>query len=199
MVIAVLFARADSVYKAMPGLDVYDIYRDARSWAGGSPCIAHPPCRAWGGLSFLAKPRPDEKELATWAVDMVRRFGGILEHPERSKLWPEKGLPGPGLRDAFGGWTLPIWQSWFGHKADKAPRLYIVGIEPAQLPPIPLALGYGTHCVTKAPRRKDGTRKRRGEPGYRPELSKAAREHTPPALASWLVECARRIEERAAP
>lgn len=196
--IAVLFARRDSIYKTMPGLDVYDIDRDACSWAGEGPVIAHPPCRAWGGLSYLAKPRPGEKELAPWAVDAVRRAGGVLEHPERSKLWPEKNLPGPGFRDEFGGWTLPIWQSWFGHKADKATRLYIVGIEPTDIPPIPLALGYGTHCVTKAPRRKDGTRKRRGEPGYRPELTKAAREHTPPALAAWLVDVCRRIEARKA-
>ena len=42
--IAILFARKDSVYKAMPGLDVYDFERDALTWPGGAPLIAHPPC-----------------------------------------------------------------------------------------------------------------------------------------------------------
>ncbi len=34
---AVLFARQDSNYKAMAGTDVFDIDRDARTFAGGSP------------------------------------------------------------------------------------------------------------------------------------------------------------------
>lgn len=190
--VAVLFARVDSVYKAMPGCDVYDIERDARTWPGGMPIVAHPPCRAWGSLAFLAKPRPGERELAIWAVDQIRLNGGVLEHPERSKLWPEYGLPEPGSRDRFGGWTLPVLQNWWGHKAEKATRFYIVGIEPGDIPAIPLSLEYATHVVTKAPRRKDGTRKRAGEAGYRPELSKKAREATPPRLAEWLVEVARR-------
>ena len=44
--VAVLFARADSIYKTLPGCDVYDIKRDARTWPGGCPVVAHPPCRA---------------------------------------------------------------------------------------------------------------------------------------------------------
>lgn len=143
-------------------------------------------------MAYLAKPRPGEKELALWAVDVVRRCGGVLEHPARSKVWEVKRLPPPGIVDQYGGFTLPILQKDWGHKADKATFLYIVGIRPADLPSMPMTLGPGSHCVTKAPRRKDGTRKRRGEPGYRPELSKAAREHTPPMLAAWLVEVASR-------
>lgn len=33
--VAVLFARADSVYKGLPGCDVWDAERDARLWQGG--------------------------------------------------------------------------------------------------------------------------------------------------------------------
>lgn len=33
--VAVLFARADSIYKTMPQCDVYDIERDARTTRGG--------------------------------------------------------------------------------------------------------------------------------------------------------------------
>jgi hypothetical protein len=195
--VAVLFARADSVYKTMPGADVWDIDRDARKWQGGAPVVAHPPCRAWGQLSYFAKPRPDEKELAFFAIDAVRQNGGVLEHPKGSKLWPVAGLPEPGHRDEFGGWTLVISQHWWGHRAEKLTRLYIVGCEPGQVPDIPLRLGRSTHVVCQSRmRRKDGKRLRKGMPGWRPECTKAEREHTPPELAAWLFELALRCRRR---
>lgn len=186
--VAVLFARKDSIYKTMPGVDVYDIDRDARTWPGGCPVVAHPPCRAWGAFSMFAKPRDDERSLAPWAVAQIRRFGGVLEHPAGSKLWPELGLPEPGQRDDFGGWTLPIHQHWWGHRAEKKTRLYIVGIDPRDIPPIPMRLEEPTHVIGDVGRASDGTK--------RPEVSKAEREHTPPELAHWLVELARRTSVR---
>lgn len=48
--VAVLFARADSTYKTLPGTDVWDIERNAKLWPGGAPVVAHPPCRAWGAF-----------------------------------------------------------------------------------------------------------------------------------------------------
>lgn len=182
--VAVLFARADSVYKTLPDCDVWDAERDARKWQGGAPVVAHPPCRAWGAFAMFAKPREDEKALAPWAVDQVRRHGGVLEHPYASKLWPELGLPEPGERDEWGGWTLPIHQHWWGHRAEKKTRLYIVGCEPGHIPEIPMVLGEPTHVIGDVGRAKDGNK--------RPEVSKAEREHTPPALAAWLCELARR-------
>lgn len=192
--VAVLFARADSTYKTMLGTDVWDAERDARRWPGGAPVVAHPPCRAWGQLRQLANPRPDEKALALYAVEKVRRFGGVLEHPERSTLWPVAGLPAPGERDEWGGWTLPISQRWWGHRAEKATRLYIVGCEPVDIPLMPLALGEATHVCGSSGRRSDGGRLHKGDRGWRPEISKAEREHTPPLLAAWLVELARRCK-----
>ncbi|MBR8201658.1 hypothetical protein [Burkholderia vietnamiensis] len=182
--IAVLFARVDSIYKTLPGCDVWDIERDARKWPGGASVVAHPPCRAWGRLSHMAKPRPDEKDLARWAVDQVRREGGVLEHPKGSALWADQRLPAPGQRDAFGGWTLPIFQMWFGHRAEKATLLYIVGCDPLDVPTIPFVMGEATHTIASSHRRQ---RMR-----FRPEVTKAEREHTPLALAEWLVELARR-------
>lgn len=196
--VAVLFARADSFYKTLPSCDVWDAERDARRWGGGMPVVAHPPCRAWGQLRALANPRHDEKALAPWAVEQVRRFGGVLEHPKNSTLWPVAGLPKPGERDEFGGWTLPIFQSWWGHKAEKATLLYIVGCEPADIPDIPLALGEPEYVCGAPGRRRDGSRLHKGDPGWRPEITKAEREHTPPALAEWLVELASRCRRRAA-
>lgn len=187
-----LFARADSNYKTIPGCDVWDVERDARKWPGGAPVVAHPPCRAWGRLRHFAKPRPDEKALALFAVEQVRRFGGVLEHPEKSTLWDVAGLPRPGQRDQFGGWTLPICQHWWGHRAEKATWLYVVGCEPGQVPEIPMVLGGSSHVIAQHRTMADGSRLKKGMPGWRPEVTKAEREHTPHQLAEWLAELARR-------
>lgn len=187
--VAALFVRADSVYKRMPGVDAWDIERDARNWPGGCPVVAHPPCRAWGALRALAKPRHDEKDLARYAVDLVRRHGGVLEHPAGSTLWVDQGLPKPGPgRDAFGGWTLAAPQKWWGHKAEKNTLFYVVGVGPAEIPDMPYVMAEATHVVAKA----RGFRGQFDRPGYRPELSRVGREATPPHLAEWLVELARR-------
>lgn len=42
------------------------------------------------------------------------------------------------------------------------------------------------------PTRKDGTSIRKGDAEWRPEVTKAEREHMPAALAAWLVDLARR-------
>lgn len=196
-VVAALFVRSDSIYKTMPGVDAWDIERDARNWPGGCPVVAHPPCRAWGRLRHMANPRSDEKALALWAVGQVREWGGVLEHPCGSMLWQVSGLPKPGQgRDGYGGWTLGIHQHWFGHRATKATLLYIVGVDPLHLPAMPMRLGEGTHVIGQDGRRKDGTRIPKGDPRKRPECTKPEREHTPPALATWLVELARRCSVR---
>lgn len=181
MNVAVLFARADSVYKSIPGCDVWDMERDARKWPGGSSVVAHPPCRAWGRLRHFAKPRVDEKELALWAVKQVRAFGGVLEHPVASTLWGAAGLPAPGARDEFEGWTLPVYQHWWGHRAEKATLLYIVGCDPKDIPQMPYRIDEPTHVVQ--------SRKR---VNHRPHITKAEREHTPSEFADWLCELAKR-------
>lgn len=182
--VAILFARQDSNYKAMAGCDVYDIDRDARTFAGGMPVVAHPPCRAWASLRHHAKPRDGEKDLAFFAIDAVRTNGGVLEHPWLSTLWSVAGLPESGSIDQWGGWTLPIDQNWFGHRARKRTRLYIVGVTPRQIPEIPIVLGEATHTV--------GLWSGRDRSRCRPSIAKWEYENTPPALAEWLVELARR-------
>lgn len=191
--VAVLFARADSVYKTLPGCDVWDEARDARQWQGGAPVVAHPPCRAWGSLRHFAKPAPGEKELALFAVDQVRRFGGVLEHPARSSLWPAAGLPAPGQIDDFGGFTYPISQHWFGHRAEKLTFLYVCGCRPADFSPPNIVMGPDSHVIAQSRALVGGGRKRKGMPNWRPEVTKAEREQTPPLLAAWLVDIARRV------
>lgn len=179
--VAVLFTCIDSCYKSLPGVDVWDIDRDARRWPGGCPVIAHPPCRAWGRLRHFARPRPDERFLALFAAAQVRANGGVLEHPAYSSLWLAVGLPRPGERDGVGGWTLAAPQFWWGHRADKATWFYIVGCSPNEVPLVPFRLGSASHVIE--------TRKR-GE--HRPSVAKSEREKTPPELAGWLVALARR-------
>jgi hypothetical protein len=192
--VAVLFARADSIYKSRPDCDVWDAERDALKWEGGSPIVAHPPCRAWGQLAHFAKPRPDEKQLAIWAVEQIRKWGGVLEHPAKSKLWPTVGLPEPGERDEWGGFTLPILQWWWGHKAEKATRLYICGCDTKDLPPIPLRIGEAEYAMQSG----SLARGRAVSQGAKPGVTKPEREHTPPALAEWLIQVARLCERKTA-
>lgn len=130
----------------------------------------HPPCGPYGRFAWKSKEDP---RLAIVAVDQVRQWGGVLEHPADSRLWIARKLPLPGAApDRYGGWTLAVKQSAWGHRAPKATWLYIVGVSPADLPPMPPPVP---------------------DPGGRIEfMGEAERERTPPAFARWLLELAGR-------
>lgn len=172
--VAALFVRSDSIYKSMSCVDAYDAERDALTWRGGCPVVAHPPCRAWSKLRAFAKPRPGETELALFALNQVRRFGGVLEHPAGSLLWRRSDMPplGTSIMDRYGGFLMAIPQRWFGHRAEKATVFYIVGLSPVDVPGLPFDLSPAVTTVER--------------------MCKAERERTPPLLAQWLVELARR-------
>jgi hypothetical protein len=183
--IAALFVRADSIYKAMPWVDAWDAARDARNWPGGSPCIAHPPCRGWGRLRHMSKAPPSEKALALLALDFVDANGGVLEHPYDSTLWPHViGRP---------GFLLTVDQCWWGHRARKRTSLYIVGAQPRDVPPLPLDLNEPTHIVAGGrPRDAEQAKRKRKAWPCRPSVTPIEAEATPPAFAAWLVELAQR-------
>jgi hypothetical protein len=119
-----------------------------------------------------------ERALAAWCVAQVQTWGGVLEHPVGSRLFPACRLPEPGLNrlDAHGGFTIKVWQGTFGHLIEKSTLLYIVGIEPDSLPAMPFALMGGTGRDFDS-------------------LSTNQRKATPPAFAAWLVEVARRCRK----
>jgi hypothetical protein len=182
----VLFARRDSVYKDL-NCDVYDFDRDATTYKGTQAVIAHPPCRSWGQLAPFAKPRRGEWWLTIWAVLLIRRNGGVLEHPYGSKIKSKMQMPKPGKYDRWGGILLNVNQHWWGHKAQKKTLLYIVGLRYNELPQMPLNFN-GVEFYVQLPKGKKGR-----------EISKADRERTPPDLAAWLIEVQRRIESKKKP
>ena len=116
----------------------------------------------------MAKPRPGERELALWAMDKVRQFGGVLEHPYASRLWDETACASFGVRDQHGGILVPVMQSWWGHRAPKKSCFYIVG----PLPEVPYDLAAPTSTTIE-------------------RMGRAERERTPAALAQWLVDVAK--------
>lgn len=179
--VSALFVRKDSIYKEL-GVDCWDAERNALKWPGGNPIIAHPPCRSWGQLAHMAKPAEGERELAIWAIEQIRQWGGVLEHPRASKLWKELRLPLGRERDEFGGFTMCVDQSWWGHKARKRTLLYICGCKPADVPATALSFTPPTHVITQ------GLRK--GQPGWRPRVTDREREATPIEFAKWLIETA---------
>lgn len=167
--IAALFVRKTSHYTGIEGVDCFNEDRDALTWCGGVPGVFHPPCRAWGKLKAFANPRPGERELAVWSMLMVRKFGGVVEHPISSGLWRASGCIGYGMRDEFGGVLFPIMQSWFGHRAPKMTGLYLVGA------PIPDLEKQYSDCLVR---------------GRVESMCKQERERTPLPLARWLVDLA---------
>ena len=155
----VLFARKDSIYKTFPECDVWDAERDVRNYEPtGRPVICHPPCRAWGVLKHMAKPEPIEALWPWWCIDLIDKYGGVLEHPSGSLLWKRVK-------------SFHIDQWWFGHIAHKKTGLYING----RIPPIPFKLGESEYMVC-------------GKNHRRKEAPKRWREHTPPDFAKWLIE-----------
>jgi hypothetical protein len=166
--ISVLYAARDSIYKTIPGIDVWDVDRNALNWPGGNPGIFHPPCRLWSRwMRHFSKAPEEEKNLALWSVEKVRENGGVIEHPACSLLWDEARLPLPGSSDKW-GLSIAVYQQWFGHKAQKATWLYICTT--TKLPEIPFCLGDAPVDMQR--------------------LSKRQRQGTPVEFAKWLISVA---------
>ena len=76
------------------------------------------------------------------ALDAVRRYGGVLEHPEHSHAWAHFNLNKPPRQGGWiaaempgvsrHGWTCRVEQGQYGHYAPKPTWLYAVGV--ASLP-----------------------------------------------------------------
>lgn len=143
--IAALFVEEKGVYSGLPDVDVWGVSRDARTYAGPWPVVAHPPCERWGrywsGGPSVRQPRKrgDDGGCFASALWAVRTFGGILEHPEASSAWDWFGLWRPkrdggwAKADGFGGLTCCVEQGHYGHRARKATWLYAVRVATPEL------------------------------------------------------------------
>lgn len=97
--VAALCVAPNSGYKNMDAVECYDMARDVRTFTGGMPVVAHPPCRTWSAYTaHQAKAPPGEKELGLLCAEWLRREGGVLEHPAHSRLFEAARLPMPGQR-----------------------------------------------------------------------------------------------------
>lgn len=189
--IAALFVETGGCYFGLDGVDPWDVQRDARTYAGPHPVVAHPPCQRWGAMALVNfvrwggehnRPGNDGGCFAA-ALHAVRTFGGVLEHPAASRAWDEFGLTKPvgiGWHGAIdGGWTCEVWQSAYGHRANKATWLYAYGVDP---PSLRWERPVGTHQI--------GFQDQRGKAANKPTLRPKEALATPLAFRDALLAIA---------
>mgnify|MGYP001612340216 FL=1 len=175
--IAALFVATNGCYFNLPDVDPWDATRDARTYQGPHAVVAHPPCSRWCRLAGLVEARWRHKRgedggCFASALESVRRFGGVLEHPAYSDAWPAFGLPKPlrhggWQRGTCGGWGAHVEQWHYGHVAKKATWLYAFG---AELP----VLRWGSRLDQKAGALVSWCGNHVGSGEVRPRVGKAA-------------------------
>jgi hypothetical protein len=189
--IAALFVAKGGCYFGLDGVDPWDEERDARKYPGPHPVVAHPPCERWGRYwwggpsSRVRFEKGADDGCFASALDSVRRYGGVLEHPAGSAAWKAHGLVTPSPaggwtdKDAFGGMSCRVDQGHYGHRAQKATWLYACHVKP-------LELIWG-----KAPRPAHVASDRRStRTGACQRLSKKQRRATPPEFRDLLLSVA---------
>jgi len=153
--------------------------------------VAHPPCQLWGKMAKVnfarwggEHNRPgNDGGLFKFALDTVNRCGGVLEHPAGSYAWKEYGLEVPEKKKwtkSGIGWTCEVWQSAYGHKANKKTWLYYVGRDKPEDPIWDTP--KGTHQI--------GFQDQRGKAKNKPTLSKYDANATPEKFMEYLVRIA---------
>lgn len=192
--IAALFVAANGIYFGTPDLiDPWDEARDARKYAGPYPVVAHPPCQRWGALAAVNYARwggehnrpGNDGGCFSSALRSVIQYGGVLEHPAKSKAFKAHGIPEPAgvgwKRAGLHDWVCIVWQSAYGHRANKATWLYYHG----RNPPHDLNWGRpkGTHQI--------GHPDRRGKSANKPTLGKVEACATPAAFRDELIKLAK--------
>lgn len=139
--IAALFVATGGVYLGAEGVEPWDVSRDARTYPGPHPVVAHPPCERWGRYWFggpsarVRRVKGDDGGCFAAALCAVRKWGGVLEPPEASAAWRVFGLATPPKGGAWinadleGGWTCCVEQGHYGHRARKATWLYAARVD----------------------------------------------------------------------
>lgn len=184
-IVSVLCASSRTAYQQIEGIEIYDKRRDALTFPGDTPIVAHPPCRAWSAFcKHQAKPEPGEKELGLWCCEQLRKCGGVLEQPAFSEMFAAANFPKPGMPSICSVWTMQVWQAWWGCSAKKQTWLAFCGV-PRDAIQTPLRL-----------------HPRGGDKRWHRSKSKNQRSATTFEFAVWLIEAARqsaRIDRSSAP
>lgn len=198
--IAALFILSDGPYANLKGVDMWDIERDARMYHGPHPVVAHPPCERWGrywsgGPSARVRRKlGDDNGCFESALSSVRKYGGVLEHPEASHAF---GVFELGKPDRKGGWQKSddgigyiccVEQGWYGHKARKATWLYAAH---AKLPNLKWGRAPGDFVRIEPGFHSNEERKRAIKTGACQRLSKRQRTITPIKFRDVLISIAR--------
>lgn len=191
--IAALFVETNGCYFGLPDVDPWDIERDARLYAGPYAVVAHPPCSRWCRLAAVNQARygqkiGDDDACFESALQSVRTYGGVLEHPAFSIAWPSFGIPKPPssggwIKTFCGGWTCHVEQRNYGHRARKATWLYAYGVDPP-------SLAWGRGPATDVWISTDRPRAELAAMGIS-QMSSAEAKATPPAFREVLLEIAR--------
>ena len=205
--VAALFVETGGPYFGLAGVFPWDRARDARKYGGPWPVVAHPPCERWGrywGGGPSAKVRRikgADDGCFEAALAAVRRWGGVLEHPEASHAWVAFGLNTPPRAggwipaDFCGGWTCCVEQGHYGHRARKATWLYANVVDPPELiwgPSRGERLDEGFHSKEERQRLRAAGQK------PRKRLSTKEKVYTPIPFRDMLLSIARNVRgERA--
>lgn len=136
--VAALFVEPGGVYYGHADVDPWDQGRDARLYAGPWPVVAHPPCARWSRLAGFTEARFGYRRGQDYgcfqaALEAVRTWGGVLEHPAYSAAWPAFGLAEPVTYEGWtgsidGGWSAYVEQGRYGLPAKKATWLYAYNV-----------------------------------------------------------------------
>jgi len=84
--VAALFVQSSGVYAAMPDVDPWPEERDARTYTGTLPVVAHPPCASWGRYS---KPTTSSTARGPLRGNDAGCFAAALSAVRRCILWRE--------------------------------------------------------------------------------------------------------------
>lgn len=206
--IAAIYVETDGAYFGLDGVDPWDESRDARKYAGPHPVVAHPPCQRWGKLwagqplwikrTGIRKVKGDDGGCFEHALNAVRTYGGVLEHPEQSHAWAHFNLNKPPRSggwvpaDMAGLWTCCVEQGQYGHYARKPTWLLACktdlpelrwGHSPIKLDPVVVErIG-----LERAKRRGEVASSGGG-------TDSTARIHTPPEFRDLLIGIARSVK-----
>lgn len=198
MTVAALFVAARGVYTGYPDIDAWTADRDARLYDGPHPVVAHPPCERWGRYAtggpssrVVMRAGADGGCFIT-ALEAVRRWGGVLEHPAGSAAWTAFGLKTP---PRSGGWVSADWrggttccvdQGHYGHPGQKATWLYACGVQTPTL-----RWGVSPRRAVVSPTASAEERRRIIRRGTVERLSKRQRASTPVEFRDVLLGIAR--------